>query len=257
METGIDFNFVHGDFYRIKCAYLQTNDNEARKHFGPEAMETLVESIISHGLIHPITFTRFGDLLRIVSGQRRLLAFQIAGIEYIPARYVDRDLEAIALAENFQREDLLPMEKAELILALKTQHDFTPAQIAKILGKSLSSVSELFSLNRLPEDVKVACRNSNEYVYTRLVKIAKASGQKAMRQLFKAYQQELTGEKFRGAPRRDQNDITKLCTRFDRIFADILKVDTKHVAEKDLLILFSKFNIGEQVMNKIAREFRG
>ncbi|MDD2943909.1 MAG: ParB/RepB/Spo0J family partition protein [bacterium] len=256
MKNSADDIFVHGNIYHIKCSSLQPNNNQPRKFKCPEAMEALEESIRLLGQIHTITFTRIDNLLRIVSGERRWLAFQKAGIEYIQARYIDRDLEAIALAENFQREDLLPMEKAELILSLKKQHGLTLAQIAKYIGKSVPSVSELISLNRLPEDVKVACRNSNIYVLTRLVKIAKASGQKSQRQLFKAYQQEISGEKYRGELRRDYNDISKLIAQLDRIVTDILKVKTEHMAENIVINLFSKFNIVEQTMTKKAYEYR-
>lgn len=249
-------NRVHGMTYGIICSDLQPNSKKLRTFICPEALETLKESIVSCGQIHPITFTQKGGVLEIVSGERRWLAFQKAGIECIQAKYVDRDLELIALAENFQREDLLPMEKAELILSLKTELGLTCEQTAKYIGKSVSSVSELLSLNRLPEDVKVACRNSNNYVLTRLVKIAKASGQKSQRQLFKAYQQELTGEKGRVELRRDQNDISKLFAQLDHIVADIVKVDTEHMAENVVINLFSKFNIVEQTMNKKANEYK-
>ncbi|MDD2273250.1 MAG: ParB/RepB/Spo0J family partition protein [Desulfuromonadaceae bacterium] len=257
MENIADYNFVHGIIYGIKCAAIQPNPNNPRKHISQDAMDTLVESIKSCGLVHAITFTLRGDQLEVVSGERRWRAFQNAGIEYIQAKYVDRDLEAIALAENFQREDLTPLEKAEFLLTLQTKHGYDLAQLAKYVGKSVTSVSELLSLRRLPEDIKEACRNSNKYCLTRLVQIAKTRDQESQRRLFRVYQQELDGEKFRGEPKRYQSDITKTFTRLDRIYADILKVETEHMTEKDLCILFSKFNIVEQVINKIAREYGG
>jgi ParB family chromosome partitioning protein len=191
------YTLEHGMTSYIKCSELHRSSNPSRAFICSEALETLKDSISSCGQIHPITFTQINGVLEIVSGERRWLACQKADIEFIQAKYVDRDLEQIALAENFQREDLLPMEKAELLLSLKKSGKLTCKQVADIIGKSVSSVSELLSLTRLPEDVKAACRISNLYVLTRLVKIAKASGQKARRRLFKAYQQELTGEKQR------------------------------------------------------------
>ncbi|NTW87944.1 MAG: ParB/RepB/Spo0J family partition protein [Desulfobulbaceae bacterium] len=257
MKNIAEYNYVHGIIYEIKCADLQPNRNQPRKYFCPEAMEKLSASIKSCGQIHAIAFTRVGDSFEIVAGERRWRALQESGIEIIQAKYVDRDLEGIALAENFQREDLTPLEKAELILALKTKHGYSLVQLAEYAGKSVTSISELLSLRRLPRDIKEACRNSNKYCLTRLVQIAKTRDQESQRRLFRVYQQELDGEKFGGEPRRDQSDITKTFTRLDRIYADILKVETEHMTEKDLCILFSKFNIVEQVINKIAREYGG
>lgn len=249
-----NYNLIHGDIYKIKCPDLQPN-RKMRKYYCPEAMDSLVKSIKSCGQIHPITFTRIGDRFEIVSGYRRWVAFQIAGIECIQAKYVDRDLEAIALAENFQREDLTPLEKAELILLLKTQHNATLSQISEYIGKSKSSVSELLSLNYLPEDIKFACRNSNKYVLTRLVQIAKTPGLKAKRQLFKRYQLELSGERYRREPRSDQNAISKLFTQLDRLKTDLLKVKTDQMSDKDISLLCDKINTIEQISDTMFNRY--
>ena len=213
------------------------------------------ESIKNYGQIHTITFTRRGNILLIVSGERRWRAFQQAGIEYIQAKFVDRNFEAIALAENFQREDLTPLEQAELIQRVKEQHNFTLGQISGYIGKSVSSVSEILSLNRLPDDVKVACRNSNKYVLTRLVQIAKADDTKSMRQLFKTYLLELTGEKSRGKRKREQTHICKVFAQLDRLKADLLKVKTEQISEEHLSILCCKINTIEQITDTMFNKY--
>jgi ParB family transcriptional regulator, chromosome partitioning protein len=255
MTNIADDNYIHGKIYQIKCTGLQPNGNQSRKFFCPDSLEKLEESIICYGQIHPITFTRIGGILKIVSGERRWLAFQKAGIEYIQAKYVDRDIEAIALAENFQREDLLPMEKAELILTLKKQHCLTLAQIANYIGKSVPSVSELISLNRLPEDVKVACRNSNSYVLTRLVKIAKASGQKSKKQLFKAYQHELSGEKYRGELRRNHQKAGDQFAILKGAIAYLLAAKINGMAKYDSCDYMLLVDEMRQLTRKISNEY--
>jgi len=176
-------------------------------------------------------------------------------LTYIQAKYVDRNVEAISLAENFQREDLTPLEKAELILLLRTQHNATLAQISEYIGKSVSSVSELHSLNHLPEDIKHECRNSNNYVLTRLVQIAKTPGLKAKRQLFRTYQLELSGERYRREPRRDQNAISKLFTQLDRLKTDLLKVKTDQMSNKDISMLCDKINTIEQISDTMFNRY--
>lgn len=251
-----DYNYIHGNIYEIKCSDLQSNSNQPRKYFCPEAMENLGESISSYGLIHPITFTQKPTHLELVSGERRWRAFQNAGIECIQAKYVDRDLEAIALAENFQREELNPLEKAEIIFVLKTQHNFTLAQISEYIGKSVSSVSELLSLNRLPEEIKVVCRNSNKYVLTRLVQIAKTPGLKSKRQLFKTYQLELSGDNFRGELRRDRLKINNQIAKVKGVSAYLLSVNINDMAKYDGCDLMSLVDELHRITHKMSNEYR-
>lgn len=250
-----NINYIHGQIYEIKCTDLRPNSNQPRKLFSPNEMEKLEKSITTNGLIHPITFTLKEGHLEIVSGERRWRACQKAGIEFIQAKYVDRDLEAIALAENFQREDLTPLEKAELIYLLRTQHNFTLAQISEYIGKSVTSVSELLSLNRLPDEIKDACRNSNKYVLTRLVQIAKTKGKKAKVQLFEKYQLELSGEKSRGELRNSQNPISNVLTLLDHLKRVLLKVDTNQMSNKDISLLCDRLNIIEQISDTMFNRY--
>ncbi len=42
---------------------------------------------------------------------------------------------------------------------MRAQHEYTLGDLALILGKSDSTLSEIISLNKLPDDVKNDCRN--------------------------------------------------------------------------------------------------
>jgi len=78
-----DYNYIHGDIYKVKCTDLKPNSNQPRKYFCPESDVKLGESILSCGQIHPITFTQIAEHLEIVSGERRWRATLKLGIEYI------------------------------------------------------------------------------------------------------------------------------------------------------------------------------
>ena len=83
-----------------------------------EEMETLAESIKTHGVVSPIIvrpLENTTDEYEIISGHRRVMASRKAGITEVPALVVslDRDAAAIVLVDsNLHREHILPSEKA-------------------------------------------------------------------------------------------------------------------------------------------------
>ena len=105
----------------LKIEYIPVNEikpnpNQPRKFFDATALRELSESIIQYGVIQPITVRKVRCGYEIVTGERRLRASQLAGLETIPAIVInaDNDKSAIlALLENLQREDLSFFEIAE------------------------------------------------------------------------------------------------------------------------------------------------
>lgn len=82
-----------------------------------ECMEDLVLSIKERGLIQPIIVRPIEDnLYEMVSGHRRKRAFELAGLESIPAKVMElsRDEAILVMVDsNLQREVILPSEKAK------------------------------------------------------------------------------------------------------------------------------------------------
>ena len=81
-----------------------------------EAMVQLVDSVKSHGLLHPVIVRPLEDgKYQMVSGHRRKKAFEIAGIDKMPCRVMDISFDEailIMVDSNLQREKILPSEKA-------------------------------------------------------------------------------------------------------------------------------------------------
>ena len=83
-----------------------------------EEMEQLTESILRNGILSPIIVRpkeNTTDEYEIISGHRRIMASQKAGLTEVPAFVVsmDRNAAAIALVDsNLHREHILPSEKA-------------------------------------------------------------------------------------------------------------------------------------------------
>jgi ParB family chromosome partitioning protein len=101
-----------------------------------------------------------GNGFLLIAGERRWRAAKAAGLREIPARMpAAEDAIEVARIENVQRQNLRPIEEAEALMRLKQARDFTDGQLAKIIGKPRSSVTELLSLNQLPENIKARCRS--------------------------------------------------------------------------------------------------
>ena len=134
-----------GDVLRnLKLIDIEPNRNQARKVFDQDSLQELAESIKMYGVIQPIIVTDNEGYYSIVAGERRWRAAKIAGLTEIPAIVRDRDEKKnkeISLIENIQREDLNPIDKAEGIKALIDEYSLTQEEIAKILGKSRSSIA--------------------------------------------------------------------------------------------------------------------
>ena len=127
-----------------------------RQHFDPIALKELADSIREHGLAQPITVRPFDDgRYQIVAGERRYRAMsQILQWERIPClvkEMSDEQAEVIMGIENLQREDLLPMEEAE-IYKRQVDKGKSAREIAKLFGVSDTKVrSRLALLDLLPE----------------------------------------------------------------------------------------------------------
>ena len=102
----------------IPIYQLHPFENHPYKVQDNEEMERLTESIMQHGILTPIIvrpLENTTDEYEIISGHRRVMASQKAGIIEIPALIVslDRDAAAIVLVDsNLHREHILPSEKA-------------------------------------------------------------------------------------------------------------------------------------------------
>ena len=137
---------------------LEPNRRQPRRHFEPEALEELTESIRAQGIVQPIIVTPSGDHFTIVAGERRWRAARQAGLAEVPVvvREVgsDRELLELALVENLQRADLDPVEEAVAYCALHEDFGLSHEQVAQRVGKGRSTVANALRLLRLPASVQ-------------------------------------------------------------------------------------------------------
>jgi ParB family chromosome partitioning protein len=144
----------------VDTAAVRPNPAQPRRQVDEAGLAELAASIERHGLLQPIVVKEEGDEYVLVAGQRRLLAHRSLGRERIPALIVTGEPDELALIENLQRQDLSPLDEAEALAALKARHGYSQDELARIMAKAKSTISELLSLNDLPEPVKAEVRTS-------------------------------------------------------------------------------------------------
>ena len=137
---------------------LKASVYQPRKDFDEEKLNELASSIKEHGLLEPLLVKKSqDDLYEIICGERRYRACKLANLSSIPCLIRD-DLElngyAVALIENIQREDLNPVEMANAFSLMLNECNLTQEELAKTLGKSRSSVTNILRINNLHDDIK-------------------------------------------------------------------------------------------------------
>ena len=141
----------------LAIADIEPHPDQPRRHFDEDALAELAASIAARGVIQPVIVRPIeGGKYQLVAGERRWRASQKAQLHEIPALIRDlgeRDVMALALIENIQREDLNPVEEARAYQRLSDLEDMTQAEIAGLVEKSRSHVANLQRLLSLPEAV--------------------------------------------------------------------------------------------------------
>ncbi len=129
--------------------------DQPRKTFDPGTLLELAMSIRERGVLEPIVVRPKGDgKYEIVMGERRWRAAQMAGLKQIPAivrELSDEDASVDALLENFQREDLNPVERARAIKKLLSFMSWE--KCLRTLGVSDSTMRRYLDLLDLPESI--------------------------------------------------------------------------------------------------------
>ena len=141
----------------LSVAAIEPHPSQPRRHFDDAALDELAASIAARGVIQPIIVRPLGEgRYQLVAGERRWRAAQRAQLHEIPALIRDlgeREVMALALIENLQRQDLNPVEEARAYHRLAEDEGLTQAEIARMVDKSRSHVANLQRLLALPERV--------------------------------------------------------------------------------------------------------
>lgn len=148
-----------GEFFYLNVDNLEPYHKQARKHFDLEELDQLAETIRTHGIRQPLSVikTEEAGIYQIISGERRLRAAKIAGLEKVPCIILSDSIlaEEIAVIENIQRADLHPVELADAYASLLKNFNYgDQSKLAKKLGVFNSHVSETLALYKIPQEIK-------------------------------------------------------------------------------------------------------
>ncbi|MDP2302947.1 MAG: ParB/RepB/Spo0J family partition protein [Ignavibacteria bacterium] len=146
---------------KLPLKVISPNPFQPRQTFEPEALEELKKSILSNGLIQPITVRKISEnTYQLISGERRLRACAEIGYSEIPAYILevvsDELMLAMALIENIQREKLNAIEVGMAYKRLMDECNLTQDQIAERVGKDRSTVANSIRLLKLPQEIQSA-----------------------------------------------------------------------------------------------------
>jgi ParB family chromosome partitioning protein len=149
---------------KIPIEFLRPNPRNPRRNFSEESLDELAASIKEKGVIQPLLarpLAGIADAYEIIAGERRWRAAQRAGLHEVPIisfEADDRQALELAIIENVQRADLDPLEEAAGYERLGDEFLYTQADLAKVIGKSRSHVSNSLRLLKLPERTKTLLR---------------------------------------------------------------------------------------------------
>jgi len=133
---------------------IRPNPYQPRKHFDPESLAELSESIKTYGLLQPIVVKEDIDGYVIIAGERRFRASKLAKLKTIKAIVVsvsDEQMRQHALIENIQRDELNAIDLAQAYQELIDVHQLTHEQLSLTVHKSRTQITNTLRLLQLGE----------------------------------------------------------------------------------------------------------
>ncbi len=137
---------------------LTSGTYQPRQNFNPSSLQELAQSIKTHGLLEPLIIQPISNQqYEIIAGERRWRAAKLAGLTTVPCligAYSNQQAAAIALIENIQRENLNPIEEALGYRRLIDEFNFQQTDVATLIGKSRTHVTNALRVLSLCPEVK-------------------------------------------------------------------------------------------------------
>jgi ParB family chromosome partitioning protein len=154
---------AQGSAFLIDIQTIETNPFQPRKEFNEVSLQELSESIRHLGIIQPLTVKILSEnKYQLISGERRLRASKMAGLEKVPA-YIreadDQGLLELSLVENIHREDLNPIEIAISYQRLIDECRLTQEKLSERICKKRSTIANYLRMLNLPAEIQIGLRD--------------------------------------------------------------------------------------------------
>lgn len=186
---------------------IDPNPEQPRTEIGD--LTELTASISEKGVLEPLLVkpSRLTGRWMIIAGERRWRAATAAGLSEVPCIEMevdDKTVAEIALIENMQRKDLTIWEEADGLLSLCERFGYTHDEVARKVGKSRTTVSEIISIAHIPQDVRDLCREAGIAAKSVLLQLVRQPDDESMRRLAtQITSQGLTREEVREVRRQE------------------------------------------------------
>jgi ParB family chromosome partitioning protein len=147
-----------GGLRELPVTAIAPNPYQPRREFEEVQLQELADSIQASGLLQPVVVRpRPNGRYELIAGERRWRAVQRLGWLKVPAVVKDvddRSLLTLALIENLQRDDLSAIDSGFGYQRLMEEFSIPQQEVARLVGKSPSAVSNTVRLLRLPPEVQ-------------------------------------------------------------------------------------------------------
>ena len=150
-----------GRVMQLPVGAIRPNPAQPRRIFDETGLQELAQSIVSYGVIQPLSVRRIADGYELVAGERRLRAAKLAGLREVPCILLavnEAESGMVALIENLQRRDLDYIEEAEGLARLMRLYGLSQEQAAIRIGRSQSAVANKLRLLRHTQRVRDSLR---------------------------------------------------------------------------------------------------
>jgi len=231
----------------INLKKISPNPHQARNELGE--MDDLINSIKEKGVLEPILVRPKNGNYEIIAGERRYVASKRIGLNEIPCIVMNvSDIEAmeISLIENLQRLDLDVFEEADGLKYLSENYGYNHEQISKKLGKARSTITEIISISRIPNEIRELCNEYDIKSRSTLVEISKQKESEDMRKLIEAIKdRELKREDTRKLSREIKGSQRKARKRY------ILNYEPEGKRDCRIRIEFKKQRVRKEEIIKV------
>ena len=149
----------------------------------------------------------------------------------------------MALVENLLRQDITAVEEAEALQHLMMEQSYTQEQMGVIVGKARTTVGDILTLNKLPQEIRDECRGDRQISRSTLIDIARKKQVRAMTTAYNSYKaKQLRVKGIR--QKKDPNDpaalidaVNKVTDKMKNLDKTALSADNATLFEAALLAL--------------------
>lgn len=186
------YRLKRGGVKEIPLELLEENPLQPRKMFDENSLKELAVSMERHGLLQPvIAYESKNGKYVLVAGHRRAEAARRLGWKNVKAVILshvpdDAELAEKAIAENFARKNLSPVEMAVALVRYKESNGLSYEEAAKRVGMSKTAFLRYASILKLPGSV-IERINGMDKVDLTAVSMLNGLEEETAKRLFEGY----------------------------------------------------------------------